>query len=73
MQDIDEKEFLTSEEAAQILRVTRATVMNMIKRGQLKGKKVGSGGVSSPWRIPKKDVIEYVELETENSNVKTST
>ena len=72
MQDLEE-EYLTSKEAAQILKVTPATVMNMIKRGQLRGKKVGSGGVSSPWRIPKKDVIEYVESIEEKPSVKAST
>ena len=63
MRDIAEKEYLTSEEVAQILRVTRATVMNMIKKGQLRGKKVGIGGISSPWRIPKEDIVKYVELK----------
>ena len=71
MQDT-EREYLTSKEAAEILKVTPATVMNMIKRGQLRGKKVGTGGVSSPWRIPKEDIIEYVESEEEKSSVKTS-
>ncbi|MFC1719156.1 helix-turn-helix domain-containing protein [Candidatus Poribacteria bacterium] len=65
--------FLTSKEVAEILRVTPATVMNMIKRGQLRGKKVGAGGVSSPWRIPKEDVIEYVGSIEEKSSVKAST
>ncbi len=75
-QDMDETiktEFLTSKEVAEILRVTPATVMNMIKRGQLRGKKVGAGGVSSPWRIPKEDVIEYVGSIEKKSSVKVST
>jgi len=55
MQDT-EREYLTSKEAARILKVTPATVMNMIKRGQLRGKKVGTGGISSPWRIPKEEI-----------------
>lgn len=73
MEELTRTEFLTSKEVAEILRVTPATVMNMIKRGQLRGKKVGSGGVSSPWRIPKKDVIEYVESIEEKSSVNVST
>ena len=72
MQDI-EREYLTSKEAAEILKVTPATVMNMIRRGQLRGKKVGTGGVSSPWRIPKEDITEYVESIEEKSSVKVST
>ncbi len=71
MQDT-EREYLTSREAAEILKVTPATVMNMIKRGQLRGKKVGTGGVSSPWRIPREDVIEYVESIGEKSSIKAS-
>ena len=72
MQDT-EREYLTSREAAEILKVTPATVMNMIKRNQLRGKKVGTGGVSSPWRIPKEDIIEYVESTEEKSNINAST
>ncbi len=72
MEDTDGKTYLTSQEAAEILRVTPATVMNMIKRGQLRGKKVGTGGVSSPWRIPKEDIIEYVESIEEKPSVKAS-
>ncbi len=72
MQDI-KREYLTSKEAAEILKVTPATVMNMIRRGQLRGKKVGTGGVSSPWRIPKEDITEYVESVEERSSVKVST
>lgn len=72
MQDLEE-EYLTSREAAKILKVTPATVMNMIRRGQIRGKKVGSGGISSPWRIPKREIIKYIESEEEESSVKVST
>jgi len=48
-----EQEYLTTQEAAVILKVTPQTVMNMVRRGQLRGKKVGVGGISSPWRIVK--------------------
>ena len=68
-----EQEFLTTQEAAEILKVTPQTVMSMVRRGQLTGKKVGVGGVSSPWRIVKKDVVRYAESETEKSSVKVST
>jgi excisionase family DNA binding protein len=73
MEELTKIEFLTSKEVAEVLRVTPATVMNMIRRGQLRGKKVGAGGVSSPWRIPKEDVIEYVESIKEESSVEVST
>ncbi len=68
-----EQEFLTTQEAAEILKVTPQTVMSMVRRGQLRGKKVGVGGVSSPWRIVKEDVVRYAESETEESSVKAST
>lgn len=73
MENTAEKTYLTSQEAAEILRVTPATVMNMIKKGLLRGKKIGIGGISSPWRIPKDDVLEYAESEEEKSSVKVST
>jgi excisionase family DNA binding protein len=68
-----EQEYLTTQEAAEILKVTPQTIMNMVRRGQLRGKKVGVGGISSPWRIPKEEVIRYVELEEEKSGVEAST
>ncbi len=58
-----EQEFLTTQEAAEILKVTPQTVMSMVRRGQLRGKKVGVGGVSSPWRIVKEDVVRYAESQ----------
>ena len=68
-----EQEFLTTQEAAEILKVTPQTVMSMVRRGQLRGKKVGVGGVSSPWRIVKEDIVRYAESETEKSSVKVPT
>ena len=73
MEGLIKTEFLTSKEVAEILRVTPATVMNMIRRGQIRGKKVGSGGISSPWRISKREIIKYLDLEEEESSVKAST
>lgn len=69
----NKQEYLTTQEAADILKVTPQTVMNMVRRGQLRGKKVGVGGISSPWRIVKEDIVKYVESETEKSSVKVST
>ena len=68
-----EQEYLTTQEAADILKVTPQTVMNMIRRGQIRGKKVGSGGISSPWRISKREIIKYLDLEEDESSVKAST
>ncbi len=68
-----EQEYLTTQEAAEILKVSPQTVMSMVRRGQLRGKKIGVGGVSSPWRIPKEDILEYARLEEEKYGVKAST
>ena len=68
-----EQEYLTTQEAADILKVTPQTVMSMVRRGQLRGKKIGIEGVSSPWRIPKEDVLEYARLKEEKSSLKAST
>ncbi len=73
MEDTIKSEFFTSKEVAEMLRVTPATVMNMIRRGIFRAKKVGIAGKSSPWRIYKEDVLEYIESETEKSSVKVST
>jgi excisionase family DNA binding protein len=73
MEDTIKSEFFTSKEVAEMLRVTPATVMNMIRRGIFRAKKVGIAGKSSPWRIYREDVLEYIESETEKSSVKAST
>ena len=70
MEESYKSEFLTSNEVADILRVTPATVMNMIHRGIFRAKKVGIGGISSPWRIYKEDVMEYIESKEEKLAVK---
>lgn len=41
----------TTNEAAEILKTTRYTIMTMIKNGQLKAKKFGN-----QWRIPKSEL-----------------
>lgn len=61
----NEVELLTTQQAAQILRVTPQTIMNMIRRGDLPGRKVGVRGATSPWRIPKESVTKYINFEEE--------
>lgn len=67
----NEIELLTTQEAAQILRVTPQTIMNMIRRGDLQGRKIGSGN-TSPWRIPREAVLKYIDFDEEKSSVKVS-
>ncbi len=69
----NEVELLTTQEAAQILRVTPQTIMNMIRRGDLPGRKIGARGNTSPWRIPREAVIEYINFNEKESSVKVST
>ena len=73
METSTEQEFLTTKEAAELLRVSAATISNMLRSGVIRGTKVGIGGKSSPWRIYKEDVMKYIERETEQSSVKAST
>ncbi len=73
MEGTIKREFFTSREVAEMLRVTPATVMNMIRGGIFRAKKVGIAGRSSPWRIYREDVLEYIESKEEKSSVKAST
>lgn len=67
----NEIELLTTQEAARILRVTPQTIMNMIRRGDLPGRKIGAGN-TSPWRIPREAVIKYINFDKEKPSVKAS-
>jgi len=67
----NEIELLTTQEAARILRVTPQTIMNMIRRGDLLGRKIGTGN-NSPWRIPREDVLKYINFDEEKSSAKAS-
>jgi excisionase family DNA binding protein len=72
METSTEQELLTTKEAAELLRVSSATISNMLRSGVIRGTKVGIGGKSSPWRIYKEDVMKYVERGTEKSSIKVS-
>ena len=73
METLIEQELLTTKEAAKLLRVSSATIGNMLRSGVVRGTKVGIGGKSSPWRIYKEDVMKYIERKEEKSSVKAST
>ncbi len=64
-----EQELLTAKEAAELLRVSSTTIGNMIRRGKIRGTKVGIGGRSSPWRVYKEDVIKYLELRNKENRI----
>lgn len=53
-------EFVTTKEAAQMLEVSIATICNMLKRGKLKGRKIGKEGITSHWRISKQSLEDYI-------------
>jgi len=48
-------EVLTTEEAAELLRVSTKTVLNLAQKGVLPGEKVGRA-----WRFLRSDLLEYV-------------
>lgn len=57
----DYPDVLTVEEASELLGVCTKTVYNMIKRGELKKQNVGR-----LFRIPKKNVMDYLGIESKN-------
>lgn len=67
----DQDILLTFQEAAQILRVSRATLYRLLGSGQLVGHKVGRG-----WRFYKADIHTFVAAHsatcTQSSTTKTS-
>jgi excisionase family DNA binding protein len=52
--------FLTNDEVAKILRVHPRTVDRWLKRGMLKGYKLGNGKTSL-WRISKSEVKKFLD------------
>lgn len=56
----DHDVLLTFQEAAQLLRVSRATLYRLLGSGQLVGHKVGRG-----WRFYKTDLHTFVATQTE--------
>ena len=48
---------LTLSEAAEILRLTRSTVLGLIRRGELEGFQIGGRG---QWRLQEADLWNYV-------------
>ena len=53
-------EFLTNDEVAKSLRVNPRTVDRWLKRGLIKGYKLGEGKTAL-WRIPKSEVKKFLE------------
>jgi excisionase family DNA binding protein len=49
------QEFLTFEEVADLLRISRPTLTEIIKRGEIPARKVGN-----QWRFHKQTLIEYI-------------
>lgn len=47
---------LTSEQAAQILQVSRRTLTNMLDRGTLRGVKIGK-----KWRVSRDELMRFIE------------
>ena len=54
---------LTLKEAADQLRIDSETVRLLIKSGEIKAMKAGSG-LTSPWRISEEALAEYMERQT---------
>lgn len=55
--------YLSANEACERLRISRDTLTKLIKSGDLRAHKVGSGR-TSPYRISEAAISEYVERQT---------
>ena len=53
--------YLSPKDIAQRLGVTQATVINYIKRGQLKGRKLGG-----QWRVRVEDYLKFIQDGDQN-------
>lgn len=53
------EELLTPQEVAKALKVSRKAVYNWLRRGRLRGVKLG-GWKASLWRVPKKSLEEFI-------------
>lgn len=51
----EDTEVLTTEEAAELLRVSTKTVLTLVRDGSLPGEKVGRA-----WRFLRADLLDYV-------------
>ncbi len=60
------KEFYTVAEVADLLKVSRRSVINMIARGYLPGARKLMPGLKSVYRIPKSDVERYLSNAEKN-------
>lgn len=43
--------FLTPDQVAEELQISRDVVLTMCKNGELRAVKIGTGGRTSPWRV----------------------
>lgn len=59
-------ELLTVSETCKLLRISRPTLLKLMRKGSIKGFKIGK----RVWRIRRSDVKEYIEKydESENKN-----
>ncbi len=61
----EDSEVLTTEEAAELLRVSTKTVLTLAREGSLPGEKVGRA-----WRFLRTDLLDYVRgASRDRSNV----
>lgn len=60
-------EILTTDEAAELLKVSTKTVLALAREGDLRGAKVGRA-----WRFVRADVVEYVRHGSGNAAARTA-
>jgi len=62
----EEIKYLTTTEVANILDVTLATVVNLIKRGRFPGAYKVDPGTKSIWRIPQSGLDAFLEARKQS-------
>jgi excisionase family DNA binding protein len=58
----EQVELISTREASEILKVTTQAICKMIWDGRLKATKLGNA--TSPWRINKASVVQYIKQAT---------
>lgn len=62
------KEYLTLDEVAEYLHVSRDTALRMVQRGEIRAVKIGNGARNSPWRSRTDWVDQWAEKNAYDPN-----
>lgn len=66
--NIEKDEFYTPEEVAEIFKISRRAVLDLIRSGKLKSVKIGVGKIRNTYRIYKKEIDRFIAENYEMDN-----